>query len=464
LALPEEEVEKIRRDMTLDYGRRHRDIERVFARHYELLTEWLPADGDLSEARKLALGAYFTMEYSVESAALFNPSIVPHPDQSGLSGKRSRVIISLRATGEGHISSIEFRTAVIDERNQIHFDIPSGYLATAQVTPDRRYNKHLFTQKIYDMSLTWEDSPTDAAMKVAGRGIIDEVLNRLGEWFTLRELREGMNAYAADGAHPHSEMMGEVFSRMLLLAHSNYQIRFSEESEISDRVIFPTSATEIGGVEDARFVQFTEEDGRLIYYATYTAYDRYHILTQILETEDFREFQVHTLNGKFAQSKGMALFPRRINGKYAMISRIDGENLYLMYSDNVHFWNEAQSLQIPRQYWELVQIGNCGSPIETEAGWLLLTHGVGPMRFYSIGVTLLDLEDPSKVIGQLDTPLLVPEEEEREGYVPNVVYSCGAMIHNGDLIVPYAISDRACRMATVPLDDLLDALLSKGGS
>jgi predicted GH43/DUF377 family glycosyl hydrolase len=245
---------------------------------------------------------------------------------------------------------------------------------------------------------------------------------------------------------------------MLWLARSNYEIQFEQESPLSERVIFPVSTTEAAGIEDARFVRFVNEDGQVTYYATYTAFDGWNVLTQLLETTDFLNFNVHTLNGIYAESKGMALFPRRVDGRYAMISRVDGENLFLMYSDNISFWDHVEPLQAPVFPWEVVQIGNCGSPIETEAGWLMLTHGVGPMRRYCIGAVLLDLDNPSHIIGRLPAPLLSPEQDEREGCVPNVVYSCGGMIHNDSLVIPYAFSDSASRLATVPLSKLLGAL------
>jgi len=245
---------------------------------------------------------------------------------------------------------------------------------------------------------------------------------------------------------------------VLWLARSNYHLKMPPDCDPSEIVIFPASENESKGIEDVRLVQFTEEDGSTVYYGTYTAYNGFRILPQIFETTDFTTIRVHTLNGQYVQNKGMALFPRRIGNWYMMVSRLDGENMYLMRSENIHFWNEAIKLQEPKYPWEFVQIGNCGSPIETEAGWLLLTHGVGPMRQYCIGVSLLDRDDPSKVIGHLKQPLLVPTEQERDGYVPNVVYSCGAMIHHDMLFIPYAMSDSATSFASVAVSDLLGAL------
>jgi predicted GH43/DUF377 family glycosyl hydrolase len=242
------------------------------------------------------------------------------------------------------------------------------------------------------------------------------------------------------------------------LAESNYEIHFAPSSKMSERIIFPVSPNESNGIEDARFVRFVEDDGSIMYYATYTAYNGRVILPQLIETVDFLNFRALTLNGQAVQNKGMALFPRRIDGRYVMLTRQDDENLYLAFSDNPHFWGDSQLLEEPQQPWEFVKLGNCGSPIETEAGWLVLTHGVGPMRKYCIGATLLDLDDPARIIGRLTEPLLRPEGNEREGYVPNVVYSCGSLIHNGQLILPYGISDTASSIVRIELSELLTAL------
>jgi len=458
LALPAAEVRHLVTQVLTDYGRRHKSIHDILLKHYKAVIHPLDFQEELTEDQKLLIGAYFTMEYAVESAALFNPSIVFHPDQTGIREGCARVVLSLRAVGEGHVSSIEFRSAVVDENNDFHLDPVNRFVATADVYPDRHYDKHLFRLKLFDMTLAWEPSALDTALRMVGREIIDGVMDKLGDRFTFDELRWFMGQFRAEYSGERTDVLDEVYERMILLARSNYEIRFGSDSALSERVIFPVSAAEAGGIEDARFVRFQESGEKPTYYATYTAYDRKRILTQVMETDDFSKFKIHTLNGKFAQSKGMAFFPRKVNGRYAMISRIDGENLFLMYSDNLHFWDNAERLRMPLEPWELTQVGNCGSPIETEAGWLLLTHGVGPLRCYSIGVVLLDLEDPSKVIGSLKKPLLNPDGDEREGYVPNVVYSCGGLIHNGELIVPYAVSDTASRVAVVPLQDLLDTL------
>jgi predicted GH43/DUF377 family glycosyl hydrolase len=289
----------------------------------------------------------------------------------------------------------------------------------------------------------------------AHRQWAEPVLALLDNEFTMSDLK-----YAIDRCRPHGTdtSFTELADNMIWLAHSNYQLEFSPDIPLSARVIFPVSENESRGIEDARFVRFTHGDGRVCYYATYTAYNGFRVLPQLIETDDFRHFKINTLNGRCVQNKGMALFPRKIGSDFVMASRLDGENIYLLRSDNVHFWNESKLVREPKYPWEFVQVGNCGSPIETKDGWLLLTHGVGPMRQYWIGALLLDLEDPSRVIGDLREPMLMPNADERDGYVPNVVYSCGAMLHDDRLIVPYAISDSYSSIATVSLSELLSAL------
>jgi predicted GH43/DUF377 family glycosyl hydrolase len=274
------------------------------------------------------------------------------------------------------------------------------------------------------------------------------------------DLRDALTAELEHSSQAHGEA-GEDQLRaqsIWMLARSNYEVQFEQEQDLSERIIFPSTPSQKNGIEDARFVRFRNDDGTHVYYATFTAYDGRVIMPELLETSDFLRFRFISLNGPEAENKGMALFPRKVNGAYAMISRQDNENIFLMCSDNVHFWNERRLLLKPAFPWELVQIGNCGSPIETEAGWLVLSHGVGPMRQYCIGAFLLDLKDPSKVIGRLREPMMTPEPSEREGYVPNVVYSCGALLHQGQLIIPYGLADHATGFATVALNDVLAAM------
>jgi predicted GH43/DUF377 family glycosyl hydrolase len=444
LALSDDEVSRVLSRVMGGFSSRHKDIVSVFRAHFEEVAHRLNWTGQPSADRCLLLGAYFTSEYSLESVALFNPSIVPHPDQSGLPNSACRFMMSLRACGEGHISSIEFRSGVIDGRRNISLDPPTGFAASEQPFPEKRYEKHPFFLKLREMG--------------AYNAVAEAVLRDLGDYFKLEDLQRVVDAHRQSSAD--AQYVRETLDNVLWLARSNYHLTFPEDSDISERVIFPVNENESRGIEDARFVRFVADNGDVEYFATYSAYNGFRVLPQFIETSDFRHFKIITLNGRYAQRKGMAMFPRKIDGNYMMISRVDGENLYLMPSENRHFWNEAELLQQPKQPWEFVQIGNCGSPLETREGWLLLTHGVGPMRQYCIGAMLLDLRDPSKVLGQLDTPLLMPNADERDGHVPNVVYSCGAMIHSGALVIPYAMSDTATGVATVSLASLLDRMSS----
>jgi len=284
------------------------------------------------------------------------------------------------------------------------------------------------------------------------------VMSKLGNSFALEELRASLQAEQFRLPYGMTQEDQDEAQGIWMLARSNYEVQFQPDQELSQRIIFPATPSQRNGIEDARFTCFKNEDGTCIYYATFTAYDGTLVVPELLETSDFLRFRFITLNGPAAKNKGMAIFPRKIGGQYAMLSRQDNENIYFMYSDNIHFWYEAELLLKPTFPWEFVQLGNCGSPMETEAGWLVLSHGVGPMRKYCIGAFLLDRDDPTKVIGRLSEPLLKPSETEREGYVPNVVYSCGALIHNREVILPYAMSDYATNFATVSLDEILDAM------
>lgn len=446
-ALDDGQVADLLERVLKDFGDRHRRIEDILENHFDFIRPLLEQPEDLSRERRLLIGSYFTMEYSIESAALFNPSIVPHPDQSGTKAGELRFIMSLRATGEGHVSSIVFRTGTVDQAGEIIFDPPSKYAARLRMRTDQVYEKNLFFYKLIEM----------AAYNETARVILDT----MPEFFTYRDLDHTVAQLRERPNNPAT--FNETAENMLWLARSNYNLMVPPDADPTEIVIFPTSENESKGIEDLRLTRFVEDDGKVIYYGTYTAYNGFRILPQLLETEDFTDIKVHTLNGKYVQNKGMALFPRRIDGMYYMVSRLDGENMYLMKSDNTHFWNDAVKLQAPRYPWEFVQIGNCGPPIETDEGWVLLTHGVGPMRQYCIGASLLDLEDPSKVIGHLKKPLIVPEQDEREGYVPNVVYTCGALLNGDLLMIPYAVSDSATTFATVSMSDLLGALTDNGG-
>lgn len=443
LDLSDTRAESLLTQVMSDFAKRHKDIKSVFSRHLMKVKEYLPENIPLNETKKALIGAYFTMEYSVESAALFNPSIVPHPDQSGLEDGSLRFVMSLRATGEGHLSSIVFRSGVLDADNRIYFDPISEYVETPEVHLDPIYDRHTFHLKLGEMHVDID--------------VLRHLLSQLSDTFSYQGLQRNIDNLRLNPVFP-IDRQNQTFEIIYWLANSNYEVYFERNEIISERVIFPTSKIESRGIEDARFVQFYNTDGHVTYYATYTAYNGVSILPQLIETKDFVNFRISTLNGNAVQNKGMALFPRKIQDRYVMLSRQDGENNHIMFSDNIHFWQESEIIQQPEQPWEFIQLGNCGSPLETNKGWLVLTHGVGPMRQYSIGAILLDLENPTKVIAYLEEPLLVPHEEEREGYVPNVVYSCGSLIHNNELVIPYAMSDVMSGIATVGVDDLISSM------
>jgi len=443
LALPESEVRALLQQIETEFGERHRKTREFFNRRYQHARQFLPSDCPLSEQRSLLIGAHFSHEYSLEAAALFNPSIVPHPDQSDLPPGSLRFILSLRATGEGHISSITFRTGLLDREGRITISEPTRYCLEPAQVPNPAYEKSLFERKLRELGLLGDFSRN--------------VLQGIGDSFSLTELEASVSLVSKEFRTRGQGIEADA-RKTLALAQSNYEVQFAPDSRLSERVLFPATPSQSNGIEDARFVLFQNEDGTKTYYATYTAYDGKMILPQFIETPDFLHFKFITLNGPAVENKGMALFPRKINGRYAMLGRQDYENLYLMYSDNLHFWDESQLLIEPEFPWEFIQMGNCGSPIETEAGWLVLSHGVGAMRKYCIGAFLLDLDDPAKVIGRLREPLIKPNENEREGYVPNVVYSCGSFLFGRQLILPYAMSDSATTFATVALDDLLAAM------
>lgn len=444
LSLSDSKVEELLSGVIKNFYKRHKDIERIFDRHYRNVSDYISFDeDDIDNNQKLLIGACFTMEYAVESAALFNPSIVLHPNQSGLDDDCLRFIMSLRAVGEGHISSIVFRSGIIDEKGNLNFSPVTPYLDTPDTELYSTYKKESYKKKLGDLGECSE--------------IVSHVLDKVPEEFTYQQLTTEIEEMTENPVFS-LERQDECFNQMQWVVNSNYRLDFPPEHQISERVIFPVSEIESGGIEDARFVQFHEETGENIYYATYTAYSGRSIMSQMIETRDFEHFKVSTLGGKAIQNKGMALFPRKINGKYAMLSRQDGENNYVMFSDSLYFWDEATLIQEPNEPWEYLQIGNCGSPLETHEGWLVLTHGVGPMRVYSIGAILLDIDDPTKMIGRLDEPMIWPVEDNREGYVPNVVYTCGAIFHMDELIIPFSMSDAQAGVVNIKTDELFAAM------
>lgn len=447
ISLPEKIKQETLAQVLREFSKRHRSISRVFEKHFNRLSPLLTRHGfdqhAFTDDEKVLIGSYFTMEYSIEAAAFFNPSIIIGPDQAGLSPGHKRVILSFRATGEGHISSVVFRSGILDGNNNITIDAPGKMLESPAHIINHTYHKSSFRSKLTEM----QDCNSMA---------YDVMMEKLTDTFTYEELKRYVaetRLVIADDARSHV-----LLNEIMWLASSHYEMDFSVDTDIAERVIFPIADTEIKGIEDARFVRFTEDDGDVTYYATYTAFDGMTILPKLLLTKDFYHFKVMPIHGDVAQNKGMALFPRKINGKYAMLCRTDGVNNYISYSDNINIWREASLLQSPEFPWEFVQMGNCGSPLETPEGWIVITHGVGPVRKYVLGISLLDLHNPEKEIGRLSSPLMSPNESEREGYVPNVLYSCGAMIHDNSLIIPYAMSDHASSYATVDLTELLGKL------
>lgn len=443
LSLDEDEACVLLESIMHSYSHRHRYFRETLEKNFNRVANHVPDSSKLTTQREHLIGAYFTAEYSVEAAALFNPSMVQvaslEPDPEG----SRRFIMSFRAVGEGHISSIEFRSGIIDKNNDIYFDPLSNYVRTPRIHTESSYDRELFHLKLQDMG--------------ASNKIIEWLLSELADKFTFNELQTTIDDHSSDTKTRTSDKR-DVIKKAMWLARSNYEILFQPDHQISERVLFPRSESESGGIEDARFVRFVDDDGTVIHYATYTAYNGKTILPQLIETSDFISFKISTLNGKQAHGKGMALFPRKIDGKYVMLSRQDGENNFIMFSDNVHFWKQAHALQTPQFPHEFFQIGNGGSPIETPDGWLVITHGVGPMRSYSLGIELLDLHDPTRVISRLDKPILVPNEHDRDGYVPNVVYTCGAMIFQDELIIPFASADQRCGIATLNLPELMARL------
>jgi predicted GH43/DUF377 family glycosyl hydrolase len=441
LAIPEPEVAALLEQTMARFQTRHKGFEALLDHHFTLVARHA-GETPLSRERRLLIGAYFTHEYSIEGAALFNPSMVPAPAAAPAHPGEQRFVMSLRAVGEGHISSIEFRTGVVDGASEVTFDPLGTQIVAGDRTGPARYDKTQFRAKLVELG--------------AGNDLAWAVLARLPDRFTPAELELSLATLEQNG--PQHAISFETAHIVRVLASSSYVTTFPADSALSERVIFPAGPHETRGMEDARFVRFHDDDGTVTYYATYTAFDGYEIVPQLIQTDDFVSFRIATLNGPAAQNKGMALFPRRIGGKYVMLSRRDRENLHLATSTDVDHWSDVSDLYQPSRPWELLQIGNCGSPIETSAGWLVITHGVGPMRRYVLGAILLDLDDPRRVVGHLRQPLLEPDESEREGYVPNVVYACGAMLHGQDLILPYGLSDAAVGIAVISLPALLAEL------
>ncbi|PKL78833.1 MAG: glycosidase [Candidatus Melainabacteria bacterium HGW-Melainabacteria-1] len=416
------------------YSWRHRQLLRIFQRHFEQVRTLLPPDrseDSLSLKQKLLIGAYFTMEYSIEAAAFFNPSLVPAPDQSGLASDQLRVIFSFRAVGEGHVSSLVFREAMLTQ-GQLRPE-PVGRFADPPESIRMMYPAASLQQLCDQAPL-----PPELQAQLMRLGLDDLSHAELLGWF--HQLPQAEQATW----RPQIEALDE-----------GYELRFGDETDLSERVIFPMLEHERNGIEDARFVHFSRPDGSQTYYATYTAYDGRQIQPRLLHTEDFVSFRSYSLRGPGAVNKNLALFPRQLQGRYAMLSRIDGVNNYIMFSERLTHWEQPQLIQVPREIWEFGNLGNCGSPLETPAGWLVITHGVGPMREYALGAILLDRDDPRRLLARLREPLMLPQADEREGYVPNVVYACGSLLHRDQIQIAYGMADRFGGLARVSLSDLL---------
>lgn len=445
LAMDDAEVTSTLADVRRRFAHRHRHLEATWSRHFHLAAHRAGRGLGVSADRALLIGAYFTRECSLEAGALFNPSIVTHPDQRGMGADETRFVMSLRAVGEGHISSIEFRTGVVDGDGDVRLDDPGTFLDSGQHSPGP-YQRCLFESKLAERGCDHEAASL--------------VLSHLAPQFGPDELEIAIDSLHRD--LPFGPAASHAVECIRWVAANNYTVAFSADTAIAERVLWPSGPAELHGMEDARFVRFVDDDGTPTYLATYTAFDRPHVAPQMLSTSDFRTFAVSQLAGPFATNKGMALFPRRVGGRYLALSRWDRERSAVTMSDDGTVWAEATTLEPTLQPWELVQVGNCGSPLETREGWLVLTHGVGPMREYAIGALLLDLDDPRRVIGALPRPMLVPTDDERDGYVPNVVYSCGALITDETLVLPYAFADSAVGVALVDLPELLDRLTGSG--
>jgi predicted GH43/DUF377 family glycosyl hydrolase len=441
LALDEDEAQASLDDVMARLAGRHRDLPATFRTHEAAIADRLDPGGVLSETMRLLLGATFTSEYAIEGAAVCNPSVVADPDQAGVPAGSLRFVMSVRCIGEGHHSSLGFRTGTVDASGRAVVDPTARFATTGAVAPIR-LEAAILRSELRRQRCEGENA--------------DFILDALGEHFTARALGDQIGKLQESIAtRRRSERTIAVIRDV---AARSYGVTFPAATELTERVLWPSTRAERAGLEDARFVRFVEPDGAVVYYATYTAYDGVQISQQLLETTDFVTFGSSPIVGPAAANKGLALFPRRVGGRYAAMSRFDRETNAIAFSDNLRVWNKAVPCQVPRRSWEVLQLGNCGSPIETDAGWLVLTHGVGPMRTYSIGALLLDLEDPTRVLGQLREPLLRPSADEQNGYVPNVVYSCGSLVHAGTLVLPYGIGDAAIGIATVALDELLAAL------
>ena len=439
LRLDEGEVEAAMRDVDERFAHRHEALHDTFAEHAAMVTSRIDPTVSLSKARQLLLGASFTHEYSIEGAALCNPSAVLHPLQDA-SGDAA-FILSVRGIGEGHRSSIGFRTGTVTAAGTVTIDEPGPFPRIGNTTPGLN-DRTVFHTKLAALG----DDHENAA----------DVLDGLPQRFDDAELDGQIARLAADAATRRNT--ATTIANLRGLARSSYSIDFPSTTDLSERVLWPEAPAERHGMEDARFVRFINDDGAVTYYATYTAFDGINVSQQLLETTDFATFTASPIAGTAAIGKGLALFPRLVHGRYVALSRADRETNAIAFSDDIRCWTTADTIQIPDRVWEILQLGNCGSPIETEAGWLVLTHGVGAMRIYSLGAILLDLDEPQRVLARSTMPIVSPNKDRPGGYVPNVVYTCGGFAHNDMLVLPYGVGDQSISIATLSIEQLLSTL------
>lgn len=423
------------------FGSRHRNLSEIFDRNAERVMTLVGPEVDMTPIRRQVLGACFTHEYSIEGAALCNPSMVAHPVQDA--GADARFVMSVRGIGEGHRSSIGFRTGTVTASGDVTVDETSPHVHSVTGTPGI-HHRSVFHARL--------DLLGDDFTNVA------HFLASLPPTFDDAELGVALDTLAAD-ATLH-RLMPLTIGHITELARWSYQVEFADDTDIAERVLWPHAPPEYHGMEDARFVRFTNDDGSVTYFGTYTAFDRSNISQQLLQTDDFATFTSSPIAGAAALGKGLALFPRKVQGRYMALSRADRETNGLASSDDIRHWPTMETIQTPEQPWEVLQLGNCGSPIETDAGWLVLTHGVGPMRTYAIGALLLDLENPAKVLARSTEPVLFPDDDHREGYVPNVVYSCGGFAHGDTLVLPYGVADEWIAVSTMSVSALLSSMTS----
>ena len=439
LQLDESLVEPTLADINVRFAGRHRHLAAVFETNAEKVLTMIDPSITISPSRRQLIGAYFTHEYSIEGASLSNPSIVLHPDDRGDS--TARIVMSVRGIGEGHKSSIGFRTGTVSAAGEVHIEEPSPFAQIATGTPGRHY------RSVYHAKLDLLGDDFE---------YVHQLMAMLPAEFDEVELSQALNTLSAD--HSVHRLSPALVNHAINLSHWSYQVQFPDDTQISERVLWPQAPPEYHGMEDARFVRFTEDDGAVTYFATYTAFDRGNISLQLLQTTDFQRFCSSPMAGAAAVGKGLALFPRRIGGRYLALTRADRETNGVASSDDIRHWASFEMLQVPQEHWEVLQLGNCGSPIETSQGWLVLTHGVGPMRTYALGALLLDLEQPHRMLARTIEPILFPDDSQRDGYVPNVVYSCGGIAHGDHLVLPFGIADQRISIATFSISALIDSM------